>query len=75
MSNLQLRIAFVCGPLTKIWTAIETSKESYVADEGKTNHLLKMLKLFDKFILLLGQAMNSGSFIRHFNFLVSFVGA
>ena len=32
LSNLQQRIAFVYEPLTKIWTAMETEKESYVAD-------------------------------------------
>ena len=39
LSNLQQRIAFVYGPLTKVWTAVETEKESYVADEGETNPL------------------------------------
>ena len=47
------------GPLTKIWTAVEAEKESYVADEGETNALLEMPKLFDQVILLLRQAMNS----------------
>ena len=27
LSNLQQRIAFVYGPLTKIWTAMEAKKE------------------------------------------------
>ena len=36
LRNLQQRIAFVYGPLTKIWTAMQAEKESYVADEGKT---------------------------------------
>ena len=33
-----------------------------------------MSKLFDQVILLLRQAMNSCSYIRHFNVLMSFVG-
>ena len=41
LGNLQQRIAFVYGPLTKIWTAMETKKESYLADEGETNPHLK----------------------------------
>ena len=41
LGNLQQRIAFVHGPLTKIWTVIETKKESYIADEGETNPHLK----------------------------------
>ena len=53
---------------------MEAEKESYIADEGKTNPLLEISKLFDQVILLLGQAMNSCSYIRHFNFLMSFVG-
>ena len=53
---------------------MEVEKESYIADEGKTNPLLEISKLFDQVILLLGQAMNSCSYIRHFNFLMSFVG-
>ena len=69
MSNLQQRIAFVYGPLTKIWTAMEAEKESYIADEGETNPLFEMSKLFDQVILLLGQAMNSCSYIMCFNFL------
>ena len=32
LSNLQQRIAFVFGPLQKIWTAMEAEKESYVVD-------------------------------------------
>ena len=31
LSNLQQRIAFVYGPLTKIWTAMEARKESFSA--------------------------------------------
>ena len=49
-------------------------KKSYVADEGETNPLFEMSKLFDQVILLLGQAMNSCSYIRRFNVLMSFVG-
>ena len=56
--------AFVYGPLTKIWTA----------EEGETNPLFKMSKFFDQVILLLGKAMNSCSYIRRFNLLMSFVG-
>ena len=33
-----------------------------------------MSKLFDQVVLLLGQAMNSCSYIRRFNVLMSFVG-
>ena len=32
-------MAFVHGPLRKVWTAVEAEKESYVADEGETNPL------------------------------------
>ena len=53
---------------------MEVEKDSYVADEGKTNPLFEMSKLFDQVILLLGQAMYSCSYIRHFNVLMSFVG-
>ena len=34
LGNLQQRIAFVHGPLTKIWTAMAAEKESYLAEEG-----------------------------------------
>ena len=74
MSNLQQRIAFVYGPLTKMWTAIEPEKESLVADEWETNPLFEILKLFYKVILLLGQAMDSCSYIKRFNVLMAFVG-
>ena len=74
MGNLQERIAFVYRPLTKIWTAMEAEKESYLADEEETNPLFEMSKLFDQVILFLGQAMNSCSYIRRFNVLMSFVG-
>ena len=50
-----------------------TEKESYVADEGENKPLFEMSKLFDQVILLLGQAMNSCSYIRHFNVLMSSV--
>ena len=33
LGNLQQRIAFVYGPLTKIWTAMEAEKESYLAED------------------------------------------
>ena len=72
--NLQQRIAFVYGHLTKIWTAMEAEKESYLADEGETNSQFELSKLFDQVILLLGQAMNSCSYIKRFNVLMSFVG-
>ena len=42
--------------------------------KGKLNPLFEMSKLFDRVILLLRQAMNSCSYIRHFNFLMFFVG-
>ena len=73
LGNLQQRIAFVYGPLTKIWTAVEADKESYPADERETNPLFEMSKLFDQVILFLGQAMNSCFYIRHFNALMPFV--
>ena len=53
---------------------MEAEKESCVADEGETNPLFEMSKLFDQVILLLGQAMNSCFYIRHFNVLMPFVG-
>ena len=74
LDNLQQRIAFVYGPVTKIWTAMEAEKESYLVEEGETNHLFEMSKLFDQVFLLLGQAMNSCSSFRRFNVLMSFVG-
>ena len=40
LSNLRQRIAFVYAPLTKIWTAMEAEKESYVADEGEIEELV-----------------------------------
>ena len=45
LGNLQQRIAFVYGPLTKVWTALEA--ESYLAAERETNPLFEMSKLFD----------------------------
>ena len=33
LGNLQQRIAFVYGPLTKIWTAMEGEKEFHLAEE------------------------------------------
>ena len=74
LGNLQQRIAFVHGPLTKIWTAMAAEEESYLAEEGETNPLFEMSKLFDQVFLLLGQAMNSCSYFRRFNVLMSFVG-
>ena len=74
LGNLQQRIAFVYGSLTKIWTAMEAEKESHLGDEGDTNPLFEMSKLFDQVILLLGQAMNSCFYVRRFNVLLSFVG-
>ena len=64
LSNLQQRIAFLYGPFSKIWTAVEDEKESYVADEGESNPLFEMLKLSDQVILLLGQAMNLCSLLH-----------
>ena len=72
MINLQQQIAFDYGPITKISAAMEDEKKSYVADEGNT--LFKMSKLFNQAILHLGQAMNSCSYIRHFNVLMPFIG-
>ena len=63
LGDLQQRIAFVYGPLTKLWTEMEAEKESYLADEGKTNPLFKMPKLFDQVVMLLGQVVNSCSYI------------
>ena len=74
LGNLQQRIAFAYGSLTKIWTAMEAEKESYLADEGETNPLFKMSKFFDQVVSLLGQAMYSCSYIRRFNVLMSFIG-
>ena len=53
---------------------MEAEKESYLAKEGETNPLFEMSKLFDQVVLLLGQAINSCSYIRRFNVLMSFVG-
>ena len=64
LGNLQQRIAFVCGPLTKISTEMEAEKEFYLAEEVETNPLFEMSKLFDQIILLLGQAMNSRQFSK-----------
>ena len=47
--------------------------EFYVADEGKTNPLFEISKLFNQVVLLLGQAMNSCSYIRRFNVLMFIV--
>ena len=47
LGDLQQRIAFAYGSLTKLWTKMEAEKESYLADEGKTNPLFEMPKLFD----------------------------
>ena len=53
---------------------MEVERESYLADEGETNFLFEMSKLFDQVILLLRQTMNSFSYIRRFNILMSYVG-
>ena len=53
---------------------MEVERESYLADEGETNLLFEMSKLFDQVILLLRQTMNSFSYIRRFNILMSYVG-
>ena len=53
---------------------MEPEKESHLGDEGDTNPLFEMSKLFDQVILLLGQAMNSCFYVRRFNVLLSFVG-
>ena len=53
---------------------MEVERQSYLADEGETNLLFEMSKLFDQVILLLRQTMNSYSYIRRFNVLMSFVG-
>ena len=74
LGNLQQRIAILYGPLRKIWTTLEAEREYSLADEGETNPLFEMSKLFDQVILLLGQAMNSCSCIRRFSVLMSFVG-
>ena len=34
------------APITKVWTAMEAEKESYVADEGETKPLLEMSNIF-----------------------------
>ena len=73
LSNLQQRIAFVYGPLTKIWTAMETEKESDVADQGESNSLLERPKLFDQLIYFLDRLFYV-SCIRSFNVFMSFVG-
>ena len=74
LGNLQQRITFVYGSLINIWTAMEAEKESYLADEGENNPLFEMSKHFDQVNLLLGQAMNSCSYIWRFNVLMSFFG-
>ena len=43
LGNLQQRTAFVYESLTKIWTATEAEKESYLGDEGENNSLFKTL--------------------------------
>ena len=53
---------------------MEPEKEPHLGDEGDTNPLFEMSKLFDQVILLLGQAMNSCFYVRRFNVLLSFVG-
>ena len=83
LHNLQKRIAFVYGPLSKIWTALEAEKEAFECnedrvDEGKTeegeNPLKIMSDMMDQVVLLLGQAINTCSYIRRFNILMSFIG-
>ena len=49
-------------------------RKSYLADEGETKSPFEMLKLLHQVILLLGQVMNSCSYIRRFNVLMSLVG-
>ena len=61
LGNLQQRIAVLYGPLRKIWATLEAEREYSLADEGETNSLFEMSKLFDQVILLLGQTMNSYS--------------
>ena len=73
LSNLQQRIAFVYGPLTKFLPWMDAAKESYVADEGG-NNLFEISKLFDQVILLLGQAIKLCSCIRRLMSWCSLLG-
>ena len=48
LGNLQEKVAFVYWPLTKIWTAMEAEKESYVAGNRETNPFFELSKIFDQ---------------------------
>ena len=57
-SNLQQNIVFMYRTFTKICTAMDAEKGSYVGDEGKTNPLFEISKLFDQIVLLFRQGMS-----------------
>ena len=73
LGNLQQRIILCMGLSKKFGLQRRLKKESYLPEEGETNPLLEMSKLFDQVVLLLGHAMNSCFYIRRFNILMSFV--
>ena len=58
LSNLQQNIVFMYRALTKICTAMDAEKGSYVGDEEETNPLFEISKLFYQIVSLLGQGMS-----------------
>ena len=65
--KLQQRLLDVMGPLSKIWTTVESAKNSQ--DEHAEVSLGDMLRYLDQTVVLLGQAYNNFSYTRHFNVL------
>ena len=65
--KLQQRLLDVMGPLSKIWTTVESAKNSQ--DEHAEVSLGDMLRYLDQTVVLLGQAYNNISFTRCFNIL------
>ena len=65
--KLQQRLLDVMGPLSKIWTTVESAKNSQ--DEHAEVSLGDILRYLDQTVVLLGQAYNNISFTRCFNIL------
>ena len=77
LSNLQLGITFVYGPLSKMLTALQAEKEAFSNEilkisPNEENPLIPTQYLMDPTILLLGQAVFKCSYMK-FHILTLFV--
>ena len=76
LMNIQDRIRYVFGPLSKVWTMVEEEKEAvfqHAADDPEMQESVESVKdsctLVEQIVTLLGQAMNSLSYQRRHNIL------